>query len=111
MVKDLPLTAAQRQTYVEQYTVSLPQGGVTTLSVFEEHGVLKAHPGNQVETRKLDYQGDNVFLAGGDPDFAFVFVVENGRAAKFTVHRAGGVIQGVRAPCCALSRVAAGGAW
>lgn len=96
VVTDLPLTAAQRQAYVGVYSVSLPQGEQTMLNVFEENGILMAHPDNQDESRKLVYQGDNVFLAGGDPEFAIVFVVENGRATKFTVRRADGVIQGVR---------------
>lgn len=96
VVTDLPLTAAQRQAYVGVYSVTLPQGEQTMLNVFEENGILMAHPDNQDESRKLVYQGDNVFLAGGDPEFAIVFVVENGRATKFTVRRADGVIQGVR---------------
>lgn len=95
-VTDLPLTAAQRQAYVGVYSVSLPQGEQTMLNVYEENGILMAHPENQDESRKLVYQGDNVFLAGGDPEFAIVFVVENGHATKFTVRRADGVIQGVR---------------
>lgn len=96
VVTDLPLTAAQRQAYVGVYSVSLPQGEQTMLNVYEENGILMAHPDNQDESRKLVYQGDNVFLADGDPEFAIVFVVENGRATKFTVRRADGVIQGVR---------------
>jgi hypothetical protein len=95
-VKEVPLTAAQRQTYVGLYTVSLPQGEQTTLRVYEDKGILMARPGNQDESRKLVYQGDNIFLTGGDPDFALVFVVENDRATKFTVRRADGMIEGVR---------------
>lgn len=95
-VKDLPLTAAQRPAYVGVYIVRLPQGEQTTVNVYEQNGVLNLLPGNQDESRKLVYQGDNVFLAGGDPSFALVFVVENGRATRFTVHRADGVIEGVR---------------
>lgn len=95
-MKDLPLTAAQRQVYVGVYTVSLPQGEQTTVNVYEQNGALNLLPGNQDESRKLVYQGDNVFFAGGDPNFALVFVVENGHATRFTVNRADGVIEGVR---------------
>ena len=97
-VKDLALAAEQRQSYVGRYTVDLPQGTQTTLRVCEENGQLMALPANEDQSRKLLYQGDNVFFADGDPHFAFAFVVEHGRATRFTVHRADGVIEGVRAP-------------
>ena len=96
LMREVPLTPAQRQAYVGLYAVSLPQGEQTTLDVYEENGVLKAHPDNQNESRILVYRGDNAFLAGGDPDFVLVFVIENGRATKFSVRRADGVIEGVR---------------
>ena len=97
-VRNLPLTEAQRQMYVGLYNVILPQGGETSFRVYEEKGELRAVPGNQDQSRALVYQGDNVFLAGGDPQFALVFVVKNGRATNFSVHRADGVIEGYRAP-------------
>jgi hypothetical protein len=40
-VKDLPLTAAQRQVFVGKYSVTMPHGEQTTLRVFEENGQLK----------------------------------------------------------------------
>ncbi|HWE42441.1 MAG TPA: hypothetical protein VG432_08045 [Gemmatimonadaceae bacterium] len=96
LVREIPLTPAQRQAYAGIYAVTLPQGEQTTLDVYEENGVLKAHPANQDESRILVYRGDNEFLAGGDPDFVLIFVMENGRATKFTVRRGDGVIQGRR---------------
>lgn len=97
-VKDLTLPAEQRQRYIGRYTVDLPQGTRTTLRVYEKNGVLMALPANEDQSRRLLYQGDNVFFADGDPHFALAFVVEHGRATRFTVHRADGVIEGVRAP-------------
>ena len=95
-VKDLPLTAAQRQAFVGTYAVTLPYGEQRTLRVFEEDGVLKGQP-NDNEPRRLLYQGDNVFRPEG-ADFVLTFVVENGRATKFTSRREDGVMQGTRVP-------------
>ena len=94
-VKDLPLTAAQRQAFVGNYSVTLPFGEPTSLRIFEENGVLKGEPENQ-EARRLLYQGDNVFQPEGTPDLVFTFVLEGGRATKFTVRRPDGVMHGIR---------------
>jgi len=62
-VKDLPLTAAQRQSFVGSYSVTLPLGGGSVVRIFEENGVLKAL--SEGETRRLLYQGDGVFRPDG----------------------------------------------
>ena len=96
-VRDLPLTAQQRQAFIGTYSVTLPpQGEKTVLRVFEENGVLKARPGNQDETRRLLYQGNGVFAVEGVADFSLTFFVQNGRATKFTGHKADGVMEGER---------------
>src|SRR5689334_8833188 len=41
--RDFPLTAAERESFVGIYSVTLPIGGQDTLRVFDENGVLKAH--------------------------------------------------------------------
>jgi hypothetical protein len=98
VVRDLPLTAAQRQSFVGSYAVTMPSGEETVLRVVEEQGVLKATPENQGETRRLLYQGENVFQAEGVPNFILRFELEAGRATKFTVRKDDGLIKGVRVP-------------
>ncbi|OLC46274.1 MAG: hypothetical protein AUH43_14430 [Acidobacteria bacterium 13_1_40CM_65_14] len=97
-VKDLPLTAAQRQSFVGNYSVTLPFGERDLLRIFEENGVLKAHSSRDQEARRLLYQGDAVFRPEGMPNFVITFVLEGGRATKFTGRRPEleGVMEGVR---------------
>lgn len=97
-MRDLPLTAEQRRTFVGSYAVTLPHGERTSFAVFEENGQLEGRPANQDEARRLLYQGDDVFAAEGMPDFVLSFVVDARRATRFTVRPEGGVITGVRAP-------------
>src|SRR6266851_679032 len=95
-VKDLPLPAAQRQSFVGIYSVTLPLGGGSVVRIFEENGVLKAL--SEGETRRLLYQGDAVFRPQGMPNFVITFLLEGGRATKFTGRRPEleGVMEGVR---------------
>ena len=94
-VKDLPLSAAERQSFVGSYTVTLPLGGAGLVRILEENGVLKAQS-EEGETHRLLYQGDAVFRFEGVPDMVLTFVLEGGRATKFTGRKPDGVIQGVR---------------
>lgn len=95
-VKDLPLTAAQRTSFVGSYLVTLPLGGQDVLRVFEEDGILKAHSPHDNETRRLLYQGDGAFRPEGIPNFVIMFVLEGGRATRFTVRKEDGVMVGTR---------------
>jgi hypothetical protein len=100
-VKDLPLSAAERQAFVGTYRTALPHGEERTLRIIEENGVLKGYTVEEPSDkgpRRLLYQGDNTFRPEGIPDFLFVFIVENGRATKFTGRREDGVMEGVRVP-------------
>ena len=94
-VVDLPLTAAQRQSFVGSYAVILPMGGQDVLRIFEENGILKAHCSHENQTGRLLYQGDGVFRPEGS-DFVITFVVEAGRATSFQGLREDGVIKGTR---------------
>lgn len=96
--KDLPLSPAERQVFVGTYHVTLPGGMETDFRVFEENGALEGTPGNQDETRRLVYQGDNVFLVEGVPDFSLTFTVEHGRATKFILRKEDGSGEGIRVP-------------
>jgi hypothetical protein len=98
VVKDLPLTAAQRQTYVGSYALTVPSGEQSSVRIFEENGVLKAHEENQNEPHRLVYQGDTVFLVEGMPGISLAFVVESGRATRFTVRTPDGPLGAVRVP-------------
>jgi len=98
-VKDLPLTAAQRQAFVGTYSATLPFGEPGgSLRIYEENGVLMGRLDDASEAKRLLYQGDNAFQPEGVPGFVFRFVLENGRATKFTVRREDGVMMGVRVP-------------
>ncbi len=96
--RDLPLTAAQRQAFVGSYAVTLPYGEPRSLRIFEENGTLKAQTEEDPGSRRLLYQGDNIFHPEGMPQFAFAFVLEGGRATSFTVQREDGVMKGTRIP-------------
>ena len=94
-VKDLPLTAAQRQSFVGSYSVMLPMGGQDVLRIFEENGILKAHSSHENRTGRLLYEGDGAFRPEGS-DFVITFVIEAGRATSFQGLREDGVIKGTR---------------
>jgi len=97
-VKDLPLSAAERQSFLGSYFVTLPSAGGSVVRIFEENGVLKALSEAEGETRRLLYQGDGVFRFEGMPEFVLTFVIEGGRATKFTGRKPEleGVMEGVR---------------
>ena len=95
-VKDLPLTATERQSFVGSYSVTLPLGGGSVVRIFEENGVLKAL--SDGETRRLLYQGDGVFRPEGMADFVLTFVIESGRATRFTGRKPDGPLEGRRIP-------------
>ncbi|MEO6525761.1 MAG: hypothetical protein ABIP93_03985 [Gemmatimonadaceae bacterium] len=96
LVQDLPLTAAQRQAYVGHYEVTMPSGERGGLVVSEEKGMLHAQPEGAPKPLRILNQGDNDFRPEGIPDFVFHFVLEGGRATKFTVRKEDGVMTGVR---------------
>jgi hypothetical protein len=94
---DLPLTSAQRQSFVGTYSVTLPMGGRDVLRIFEEDGLLKAYSSHENKTGRLLYQGDGVFRPEGS-NFVITFVFDGGRATGFTAHREDGVMKGTRTP-------------
>ncbi|CAN5894517.1 hypothetical protein BH11GEM1_BH11GEM1_31710 [soil metagenome] len=94
--KDLPLTAVQRQSYVGRYETELPGGEKVTMRIFEENGALRLWVSNPDESRRLFYQGDNVFLLENAPAFVLTFNVVNDAAVKFTVRKPEGELVAVR---------------
>jgi hypothetical protein len=96
VVKDLPLTPAQRQAFVGSYRVTMPQGDEIRVRVKDENGKLRLRPEGDDESHAMLHQGGNVFLIDQAPDFQLEFIVENGRTAKFTLRKADGLGEGVR---------------
>jgi hypothetical protein len=96
--RDLPLTAAQRASYVGAYRVALPQGGTGTVRVLEEGGVLRLHASDEGRAVRLLHQGAHVFQAEGVPGFVLTFAVDQGRATRFRVQKEDGTIDGTRIP-------------
>lgn len=97
-VRDLPLTAAERQAYVGTYSAALPQGGTGLVRVYLQGDTLRMRPQDEDRAPRLLYQGGHVFVAEGVPDFVITFVLERGRAARFSVQKEDGVIQATRVP-------------
>jgi hypothetical protein len=97
-VKDLPLTAEQRQACVGTYEATGPDGQKVSMRVFEENGVLRGLPSNrdQSESRRLLYQGDNVFQPEGMPRFVMTFTIADGKATKFSFGREGQTFDALR---------------
>lgn len=80
---DLPLSAEQRSAYVGVYDL-----GPVKVEVYEQDGILRAQPGDQVATRLL-YQGEETFIAEHDPHIAFMFERVDGRAASLVLKNRG----------------------
>ena len=95
-MKDLPLTAEQRQGYIGSYAAATPDGRMA-FRIYEEAGVLKGQPeGN--EPKRLFYQGENVFHPEGMPEFKVTFTMDGAKAAKFVATTPEGPIEAVRVP-------------
>ena len=95
-MKDLPLTAQQRQSYVANYTMTTPDGPMP-FRIFEEGGVLKGAPGDS-EPKRLMYQGENVFHPEGMPEFTLTFALDGARATKFVVRSPEWTMEAIRNP-------------
>jgi hypothetical protein len=96
VVKDLPLTTERREIYVGKYATELPGGEKVTLRIITENGALKLWASNPGETRRLVYQGDNVFLVENTPGFVITFVVVHDLAMTFKVRKPEGELVAVR---------------
>jgi hypothetical protein len=94
--KDLPLTPAQRQRYIGTYATELPGGEKVTLRILEENGSLRLWASAPDESRRLYYQGDDVFLMENAPGFVIAFAVLQDVAMKFTVRKPEGELVAIR---------------
>lgn len=95
-VKDLPLTAEQRQAYIGGYKTELPGGEKVTLRILEKNGALMLWASNPDEARRLLYQGDHVFLVENTPGFVLKFGLWGNTAMMFTVHKPEGDLLAMR---------------
>ncbi|PIW56529.1 MAG: hypothetical protein COW16_00380 [Sphingomonadales bacterium CG12_big_fil_rev_8_21_14_0_65_65_10] len=80
---NLPLSPAERAGFAGTYDL-----GPVEIEVYEQDGVLRAQPGDQVSTRLL-YQGEMRFIAEHDPQIEFIFEAANGQAAALTLRNRG----------------------
>jgi hypothetical protein len=97
-MRDLPLSAAQRQRFVGRYTVVEAAGQPPTpLRVWEEGAVLVAQLRTNDPTRLL-YQGAGEFRPAAAPAVRIAFAVEGGRAARLAVVTPEGTMRGTRDP-------------
>ena len=95
-VKDLPLTAEQRQGFVASYTLNTPDGAMP-FRIYEQNGALFGQPGDD-DPKRLLYQGENVFHPEGMAEFTLTFTMEGLKATKFVVKSPEWTLEGVRAP-------------
>ena len=91
------LTSAQRQPYLGSYVITTPDNERINFRIYESEGALLGQPGAEAPVR-LVYLGDNLFRTEGQYDYTVTFIIENGRAARFTARSGDTVLQGTRLP-------------
>ena len=91
------LTTAQRQPYIGSYVITTPDNERITFRIYEAEGMLLGQPGAEAPVR-LVYLGDNLFRTEGQYNYTVTFIIENGRATRFTARSGDTVLQGVRLP-------------
>jgi hypothetical protein len=96
LVKDLSLSPEQRKTYVGTYATQLPGGENVTLRILEGNGALRLWASNPDESRRLFYQGENIFLVENAPGFVLTFVVVRNTAMTIKVHKPEGDLVAMR---------------
>jgi D-alanyl-D-alanine-carboxypeptidase/D-alanyl-D-alanine-endopeptidase len=89
-----PLTPEEMARYEGEYSIDMSSGAMT-VRVFVQDGALMGQPAGQRSTRLL-HQGDHTFIVAADTDDRLVFVLENGRAERVTLHEGGRTSSGVR---------------
>lgn len=96
-VRNLPLTAGERQRFIGVYTVAMPDPGQRPMSLrlFEEDGALMGQIDDNVPTRLL-YQGHNAFRPEQALSFLVTFTVENDQATNVSMVSPEGTMAGVR---------------
>jgi Domain of unknown function (DUF4440) len=101
-VKDLPLSAAERQRFIGVYAVTpSPAKPTMPLRVFERGDTLMGQLRNNDPTR-LIYQGDNVFRPSASRNFTIEFTIAGGKATQLSIVSKDGTMRGVRTDDAAL---------
>lgn len=98
-LKDRRMEAAERQRFIGEYTLTMPDGESVPFKIWEEQEKLIGQPGDDEPSRLL-YQGDNVFRPEKNTAIVVTFVVEGEKAVRFTAKRGDdpAEIRGVRKP-------------
>ena len=91
------LTSAQRQPYVGSYVITTPDGERLPFRLYESEGMLLGQPGAEAPVRMV-YLGDNLFRTEGQHNYTVTFILENGRATRFTARSGDTVLEGSRVP-------------
>ena len=76
-----PLAVADREKFVGDYDITLPDGRILPFRIFVEEDVLIGQAEGQGKA-PLRYLGDNTFGADFDPTVRFSFVVDGGRVVS-----------------------------
>ena len=97
-VKDVALTAAERQQFVGTYDMTMGGSGQGAgyFRVYEKDGTLFGDI-NGHHTATLLYQGDNVFRPKEDATYTVTFTIEQGVAKSLVVKGEHEQLEGVRA--------------
>jgi len=93
--KRVALSDAERQRYVGEYAMSLPNGAQLPMTVTDDGKALEARARGQDAFALIPF-GDDVFGATFDPTLRMTFTVENGRATGFTLVQGGTTIHARR---------------
>jgi len=101
-IKDLPLSAAERQQFIGVYAVTAsPAQPAMPLRVFERGDTLMGQIRNNDPTR-LIYQGDNVFRLSASREFTIEFTISGGKATQLVILSKDGTMRGVRTDDAAM---------
>ena len=88
------LDAAGRAPFVGDYEIRMPTGATLPLRLFEQDGALMAQARGQPALRLL-HQGNRVFVSESG-NLRMQFVVEDGRATRFTLYQGALTAEGTR---------------
>jgi ketosteroid isomerase-like protein len=101
-IKDLPLSAAERQQFIGVYAVTPSPGKpAMPLHVFERGDTLMGQLRNTDPTRLIS-QGDNVFRPSASRDFTIEFTIAGGKATQVSIVSKDGTMRGVRTDDAAM---------
>jgi hypothetical protein len=96
-LKDLPVSPADRASYVGTYSGDSPEGKKMTLVIVEENGKLVGTM-NGADPSRLLSQGPGVMRPEMYPTVSVTFTVQDGHATKITMRQGERVMEMPRVP-------------